>query len=57
MKERGALLNVDVAFKVVRTESLLGHIKELRAKAERGRGGDWQEAIQTALTGATVVTR
>lgn len=53
MKERGALLNVDVAFKVVRTDSVLKYVTQLRGKAK----GDWQEAIQTALTGATVVTR
>ena len=54
MKERGALLNVDVAFKVVRTDTLLGHISALRDKAGKS---DWQEAIQTALVGATVVTK
>lgn len=57
MKERGALLNVDVAFKVVRTDTVLSYITELRKKAGQRGGGDWQEAIQTALTGATVVTR
>lgn len=58
MKERGALLNVDVAFKVVRTDSVLNYISELREKAERARGGgDWKEAIEAALVGATVVTR
>jgi hypothetical protein len=58
MKERGALLNVDVAFKVVRTDSVLKYLGELRDKASRGRGGgDWQEAVQQALTGCTVVTR
>jgi len=58
MKERGALLNVDVAFKVVRTDSVLNYMSELREKASRGRGGgDWQEAVQQGLTGATVVTR
>jgi hypothetical protein len=42
MKERGALLNVDVAFKVVRTETCLRYIADLRQKAERQRGGgDW----------------
>lgn len=30
MKEKGALLNVDVAFKVVRTDSVLKYISELR---------------------------
>jgi len=53
MKEAGALLNVDIAFKVVRTDSVLSYVSELRRKAR----GDWQEAIQTALTGTTVVTR
>ena len=37
MKEKGALLNVDVAFKVVtpqvRTDTLLRYISELREKA------------------------
>ena len=56
MKENGALLNVDVAFKVVRTDSVLSYISELRKKAPRG-GTEWQETISTALTGATVVTR
>ena len=56
MKERGALLNVDVAFRVVRTDSLLNYISTLRDKAEQ-RGGDWQEAIQNAIAGSTVVTR
>jgi aubergine-like protein len=40
MKERGALLNVDVAFKVVRTDSVLDYISQLRDKAEQ-KGGDW----------------
>jgi hypothetical protein len=56
MKERGALLNVDVAFRVVRTESLLDYIAMLRDKAEQ-RGRDWQEAIDEAIVGSTVVTR
>ena len=58
MRERVELLNVDVAFKVVRTDSVLNYISELRNKAERQRGGgDWKEAIETALVGATVVTK
>jgi len=40
MKEAGALLNVDVAFKVVRTDSVLGYVSQLRDKAEQ-KGGDW----------------
>lgn len=34
MKEKGALLNVDVAFRVVRTESLLDYMNQIRDKAE-----------------------
>lgn len=34
MKEKGALLNVEVAFKVVRTDTVLNYISELRDKAE-----------------------
>jgi len=34
MKEQGALLNVEVAFKVVRTDSVLNYISQLRDKAE-----------------------
>ena len=56
MKEKGPLLNVDVAFRVVRTDSCLNYISQLRDKAEQ-RGGDWQEAIQQAISGSTVVTR
>lgn len=56
MKEAGALLNVDVAFKVVRTDTVLGYVSELRKKASE-KGGDWQQAIQEALAGCTVVTR
>jgi len=56
MKERGALLNVDVAFRVVRTDSVLEYISQLRDKAEQ-RGGDWEEAVTTGIAGSTVVTR
>ena len=56
MKERGALLNVEVAFKVVRTDSLLNYISQLREKSDQ-KGGDWQQAISEAITGCTVVTR
>ena len=56
MKESGVLLNIDVCFKVVRTDNVLNYINDLRNKAE-SRGGDGQAAIQEALTGTTVVTR
>ena len=56
MKETGVLLNVDVCFKVVRTDNCLSYINELRDKAEQ-RNQDPQEAINTAMAGSTVVTR
>lgn len=56
MKERGALLNVDVAFRVVRLDSALNYLNTLRDQAEK-RGGDWQEAISAAMVGCTVVTK
>jgi aubergine-like protein len=56
MKEQGCLLNVDVCFKVVRTDTVLKQMEEIRQNAER-RNQDGNEAIQQALTGATVVTR
>ena len=56
MKERGALLNVDVAFRVVRTDTALNYISQLRDQCEK-KGGDWKEAISTAMVGCTVVTR
>jgi hypothetical protein len=56
MKERGALLNVDVAFRVVRTDTALNYISQLRDQCEK-KGGDWQEAISTAMVGCTVVTK
>merc|ERR1712048_1339663 len=56
MKEQGALLNVDVAFRVVRTDSLLDYMNQVRDKAEQ-RNKDWQEALEDAIVGSTVVTR
>jgi hypothetical protein len=56
MKEQGALLNVDVCFKVIRTDSVLKMMNEARQTAER-RNQDGNEAVQLALTGATVVTK
>lgn len=56
MKEKGALLNVDVAFRCVRTDSLLDYMNQVRDKAEQ-RGRDWQEALVDAIAGSTVVTR
>jgi uncharacterized OsmC-like protein len=56
MKEGGALLNVDVCFKVVRTETVLKYLQELRTGAERNKR-DPVEAVNTGLAGCTVVTR
>ena len=41
MKERGALLSIDVAFKVVRTDTVLDYINKLRELAEQ-KGKDFQ---------------
>lgn len=35
MKEHGALLNVDVCFKVIRTDSVLKLMEDMRTGAER----------------------
>ena len=39
MKESGVLLNIDVCFKVIRTDTALAQMSEIRRKAEE-RGGD-----------------
>jgi len=40
MKERGALLSIDVAFRVVRTDTVLDYIAKLRDMADQ-KGKDW----------------
>ena len=37
MKETGVLLNIDVCFKVVRTDNCLNYLNDLRDKAEQRR--------------------
>jgi len=56
MKERGALLSIDVAFKVVRTDSVLNQMNQLRDQADQ-KGKDYKAVIQDAIVGSTVVTR
>jgi hypothetical protein len=56
MKETGVLLNIDVCFKVVRQDSVLAYMNELKSKLEQ-KGGDYQAELQEALKGTTVVTR
>lgn len=56
LKENGALLNVDVCFKVVRTETVLKYLQELRQSADRQKK-DPVEYVNSMLAGATVVTR
>ena len=56
MKETGVLLNIDVCFKVVRQDTALDYMNEIRQKCEQN-GKDWQEEIQGLLAGTTVVTR
>ena len=38
MKESGVLLNIDVCFKVVRTDNCLNYMNDLRDKVEQRRG-------------------
>lgn len=40
MKENGVLLNIDVCFKVVRSDTVLNYMNELREKIEQ-KGGDY----------------
>lgn len=56
MKENGCLLNIDVAFRVVRTDTILNYMNELRDKCDQ-RNLDYNEELSKALTGTTVVTR
>jgi aubergine-like protein len=56
MKERGALLSIDVAFRVVRTDTVLDYITKLRDLADQ-KGKDWQQAINEAILNSTVVTK
>ncbi len=56
MKESGVLLNIDVCFKVVRQDTALEFMNDLRGKCEQ-KNLDFQEECQEALKGTTVVTR
>jgi hypothetical protein len=56
MKESGVLLNIDVCFKVVRKDTALEFMNELRGKCEQ-QNKDYNEEIQNSLVGSTVVTR
>mgnify|MGYP001573051908 CR=1 FL=1 len=56
MKEQGVLLNIDVCFKVVRQDTVLAYMNELKTKLEQ-KGGDWKEELEATLKGTTVVTR
>ena len=56
MKEKGALLSIDVAFKVVRTDTVLNYISEIRDQAEQ-KGKDYKDAINEAIVNATIVTK
>jgi hypothetical protein len=56
MKETGVLLNIDVCFKVVRKDTVIDYMNELRGKCEQ-QNKDFNEELQNALVGSTVVTR
>ncbi len=55
-KEGGILLNIDVCHKVVRQDSVLSFMEQVRSQAEV-RGLDPKEELISGLTGLTVVTR
>jgi len=56
MKEQGALLSIDVAFKVVRADTVLDYITQLRDQADQ-KGKDYKTLINEAIVGSTIVTR
>lgn len=56
LKEGGALLNVDVCFKVIRTDTVFKYLQELTKNAGRNNK-DPQEYVNDNLAGCTVVTR
>jgi hypothetical protein len=56
LKEQGVLLNIDVCFKVVRKDSVLDYMNDLRTKCEQANK-DYNEEIQNTIVGSTVVTR
>jgi len=56
MKERGALLSIDVAFKVLRTDTVLSYISQLRDEADQ-KGKDYKDLINEAIVNATCVTK
>jgi len=56
MKEQGVLLNIDVCHKVIRSDTVLDLLTQLKSTCEK-KGQDWKEEIKTSLVGTTVVTR
>lgn len=53
MVERGVLLNLDIIHKVLRTQTVLSIIDEVK---ERTRNADPIEAIKKAIIGFTIMT-
>lgn len=51
--ERGVLLNIDIVHKVLRMDSVLDYISDLKNKGGRS---DPREAIKKALIGSTILT-
>ena len=52
MLEQGVLLNVDICHKVIRTDTVLDLINEIKNRAR----GDPREEIKKTLLGTTVMT-
>ena len=56
MKERGALLSIDVCFKVLRTDTVLNYISQIRDQADQ-KGKYFKQAIKEAIVGSCIVTK
>lgn len=50
--EKGILLNIDTTHRVLRTDSVLNVLKELKNK-----GGNFHSEVEKSLIGSTVLTR
>lgn len=52
----GSMLNIDLAHKVLRTDTVLDHINNLKKRFSRNQA-EFQEAVSQYLTGQVVLTR
>lgn len=49
-------MSIDVAFKVLRTDTVLSYISQLRDEADQ-KGKDYKDLINEAIVNATCVTK